>query len=111
MRVVVTASGAGLDGPSIPTFGRCPMFVFVEVESMEFEATANPGVNASGGAGIQAAQFVTDSPVDAVITGRVGPKAMDVLRAAGMPVYLFDGGSVRQAVEAFREGKLPLAQG
>ena len=77
---------------------------------MESEAAANPGVDASGGAGIQAAQYVTDSAVDALITGRVGPKAMDVLRAAGLPVYLFAGGSVRQAVEAFREGKLPLAQ-
>jgi len=111
MRVVVTANGADPDGPSNPTFGRCPMFVFVETDSMEFEATANPAANAPGGAGIEAAQFVNDSAVGAVITGRVGPKAMSVLRAAGMPVYLFNGGSVRQAVEAFRDGKLVLAKG
>ena len=111
MRVVVTANGADPDGPSNPTFGRCPMFVFVETDSMEFEATANPAANARGGAGIEAAQFVIDSAVGAVITGRVGPKAMDVLRAAGMPVYLFNGGSVRQAVEAYRDDKLALAKG
>jgi predicted Fe-Mo cluster-binding NifX family protein len=111
MRVVISSTGADLDRPSSGKFGRCPMFVFVDTESMEFEATANPGADASGGAGIEAAQFVTESGVDAVITGRVGPNAMDVLEAAGMPVYLFGGGSVRQAVEQFKAGALDLATG
>jgi len=111
MRVVISSTGADLDRPSSGKFGRCPMFLFVDTESMEFEATANPAADASGGAGIEAAQFVTGSGVDAVITGRVGPNAMEVLEAAGMPVYLFGGGSVRQAVEQFKAGALELVSG
>jgi predicted Fe-Mo cluster-binding NifX family protein len=109
MKIVITSTGADLDRPSSGKFGRCPMFLFVDTESMEFEAAANPAADASGGAGIQAAQFVVESGVDAVITGKVGPNAMEVLEAAGMPVYLFGGGSVRQAVEQLETGALELA--
>jgi predicted Fe-Mo cluster-binding NifX family protein len=109
MRVVVSSSGGGLDGPVSPAFGRCPTFLFVETDSMEFEEAPNPGVDAPGGAGIKAAQFVTASDVAAVITGRLGPNAADVLQSAGTPVFLFAGGTVRKAVEAFTAGELAQA--
>jgi predicted Fe-Mo cluster-binding NifX family protein len=102
MQVVVTANTADLDGPASPVFGRCPMFLFVDTDSLEFEAVANPALDLPGGAGIEAARFVTDSGAGAVITGKVGPKAMDVLRGAGVSVHEFEGGSARQAVEAFK---------
>jgi predicted Fe-Mo cluster-binding NifX family protein len=106
MRVAVSADEGRLDGSANHRFGRCPMFVFVDTDSMEFEATANPAAEAPGGAGIEAAQFISSSGVDAVITGRVGPNAMEVLEAAGMPVFLFEGGTVRQVVEQFKAGGL-----
>lgn len=109
MRVVVTSNGADLDAPASEQFGRSPMLLFVETESMEFEAVANPGEESSSGAGIQAAQFVAESGVAVVITGRVGPKAMNVLAAAGVPVYRFAGGTVRRAVDEYKAGGLALA--
>jgi predicted Fe-Mo cluster-binding NifX family protein len=111
MNIVVTSNGADLDGSSSHNFGRCPMFLFVETESMKCEATANPAAEAPSGAGIEAARFVVDSGVEAVITGRVGPKAMHVLEAAGLPVYLFGEGTARQAVEAFKAKALERATG
>jgi predicted Fe-Mo cluster-binding NifX family protein len=105
MRVVVTSTGADLDQPCSPIFGRCPMFLFIETESMEFEAVANPAVDAPGGAGIEAAQFVVQGGVAAVITGRIGPKAMSVLEAAGIAFHPFDGGTVREATESFFEAE------
>ena len=56
MKVVVTSNGADLDGPSSHNFGRCPMFLFVETDSMEFETAANPAVDAPSGAGISSNQ-------------------------------------------------------
>jgi predicted Fe-Mo cluster-binding NifX family protein len=106
MRVVVSSYGADIDGPLSPTFGRCPVFLFIETDSMEFEAAPNPGLDAPGGAGVEAAQFVTSRGIEAVITGRVGPKAMNVLETAGTPVFLTERGTVRQAVEDFRDGEL-----
>ena len=105
MKVVVSSNGTDLSSPSNDQFGRCPTFVFVDTDSMEFEARVNEAANAPGGAGVQAAQFVTGAGAQAVITGRVGPKAMKVLETAGVPVHLFQGGTVREAVEDFKADK------
>jgi len=111
MRIVVTSNGQDLDAPVSLVFGRCPFFVFVNVESMEFQAVANPAMSAAGGAGIQAAQFVVQQGAQALLTGHVGPNAFNVFQAAGVPVLPIGEGTVRQAVEAYREGRLQPTSG
>ncbi len=106
MRIVVSAQGGNLDASASPVFGRCPTHVFVDTETMQFEAVPNPAMNQGGGAGIQAAQFVVQRGAQAVLTGNLGPNAFDVLEAAGVPSYLVPEGTVRQAVEAFRAGRI-----
>jgi len=108
MRVVVTADGADLDSRASPVFGRCLVYCFVETETMALEAVENPARDASGGAGIQAARFVVDRGAQAVLTGNMGPNAFNVLRAASVHVYQVSAGTVRQAVQAFKAGGLPL---
>ena len=109
MMIVVTANGSDLDAPTSSVFGRCQIYILVDTETMQFEAAPNPAVSAGGGAGIQAAQFVIERGAQAVVSGNVGPNAFDVFRASGIPVYLFKGGTVRQAVEAYKEGQLSSA--
>ena len=109
MQIVVTSNGADLDAPASPVFGRCPIYIFVDPETMAFEAVDNPAVGAPGGAGIQAAQFIVERGAAAVVSGNVGPNAFNVLEAANVPVYLFSGGSVRDAVAAYKAGDLPDA--
>jgi hypothetical protein len=60
MKIVVTSNGRDLDAPASPMFGRCPVYVFVDTDTMQFEAVDNPAMSAAGGAGIQAAQFVVE---------------------------------------------------
>jgi predicted Fe-Mo cluster-binding NifX family protein len=110
MKIAVTANGQDLDAPTSPVFGRCPTYILVDTETMQYEAVTNPALSASGGAGIQAAQYITGLGIEAVVTGNVGPNAYGVLAAAGIPVYLYNGGTVRQAVEAYNAGTLQ-AQG
>lgn len=109
MKIVVTANGAGLDAPATPIFGRCHKYVFVDTETMAVESADNPAMSATGGAGIQAAQFIVEGGAQAVVSGNVGPNAFNVLQAADVPIYLFDGGTVRQAVEAYKAGQLSVA--
>lgn len=111
MRIVVSSNGVDLDAQVSPVFGRCPYFVFVDTETMAFEAADNPALAAAGGAGIQAAQFVIEKGAQAVISGNVGPNAFQVFQSANVPVHLFDGGTVREAVELFKAGRLPTAGG
>jgi predicted Fe-Mo cluster-binding NifX family protein len=106
MKVVVTANGAGLDAAASAVFGRCPTYVFVDTDTMQCESVENPAVGASGGAGVQAAQFILERGVQAVTTGNIGPNAFGVFQASGVRVYLFGGSTVREAVEAYKAGQL-----
>ena len=111
MKIGVTANGADLDAPVSPVFGRCPFYVLVDTETLGFEAIENPAVTASGGAGIQAAQFIIARGVQAVVAGNVGPNAFGVLQAASVPVYPCHEETVAQAVEAFKAGQLSTTSG
>jgi predicted Fe-Mo cluster-binding NifX family protein len=106
MRIVVTANGNHLDAPICPVFGRCSTYIFVDAETLAFEAVENPALSASAGAGIQAAQFVVERDAQALLTGNIGPNAANALQAADMPVYQIFEGTVRQAVEMFQQGRL-----
>ncbi len=111
MKIAVTSNDADLDAPASPVFGRCPWYLFVDTDTMEIEAVENPATNAASGAGIQAAQFVVEQEPRAVVTGNMGPNAFDVFRAAGIPVYVLEEGTVRDAVEAYEKGQLSEVSG
>jgi predicted Fe-Mo cluster-binding NifX family protein len=111
MKIAVSATSEGLDAPSSPIFGRCRYLVLVETDTLDCESLPNPAISASGGAGIQAAQYLAGQGIQAVVTGNVGPNAYQVLEAAGISTYLYEGPSVREAVDAFAKGELAKAQG
>ncbi|MGB6837181.1 MAG: NifB/NifX family molybdenum-iron cluster-binding protein, partial [Dehalococcoidia bacterium] len=111
MKVAVTSRGPDLDSEVDPRFGRCPLLLIVDTESMGFEVLENPAVAAPGGAGIQAAEAVAREEVKAVITGNCGPNAYEALSAAGIAVIVGASGSVREALERYRRGELQTAGG
>jgi len=111
MKIVVTANGVDLDAPISPVFGRCSTYLFVDPDTMDFEAVQNPAVSAPGGAGIQAAQFIIERGAQAVVTGNVGPNAFGVFRSANLPVFLLGSGTVRDALEAYKKGLLQSTGG
>jgi predicted Fe-Mo cluster-binding NifX family protein len=111
MRIVVSSQGDNLDAAASPVFGRCPTYLFVNTETMVSEAVPNPAMNQGGGAGIQAAQFVVNQGAEAVLSGNLGPNAFDVLQAAAVPGYLIAEGTVREAVKAYKEGRLQQMAG
>ena len=58
MKLAISISGDKRDSPFDARFGRAPAFCIVDVETGEWQAFDNPALSASGGAGVQAAQFV-----------------------------------------------------
>ncbi len=109
MKIVVTATIPSLDGAVDPRFGRCPYFMIVETDDLEFEAVENPNVALGGGAGIQSAQFMNEKGVRFVLTGNCGPNAYRTLAAAGIEVIVGCSGLVRDVVEQFKAGRLDAA--
>jgi len=105
MKICVTAEGKDLNASIDPRFGRCKYFIFVDTESLLFEAIENPSLNSTGGAGIQAGQLMSAKGVKAVLTGNVGPNAHQVLSAAGIEVFTGVSGTVKEAIENHKFGK------
>jgi len=106
VKIAVSAVGETLESQMDKRFGRCPYFLIVDSETMNFEVMPNAAAGAMGGAGIQAAQSLASKGVKAVITGNVGPNAFQTLTAAGINIVVGVSGTVREAVEKFNRGEL-----
>ena len=106
MKICVTANGVGLDAQVDPRFGRCQYFTFVDSDTMQFDSVENASIAASGGAGIQSAQFVANEGADVVLTGNVGPNAYNTLQAAGVKIFTNASGTVKEAMDAYLSGEL-----
>ena len=103
--ICVSATANNLDAALDPRFGRCAYFLIVEPKNMQFTAIPNNGPDATGGAGIQAAQLIADSGAKTVITGNVGPNAFKALSAAQIDIITGASGSVREVIEKFKNGE------
>lgn len=108
MPIAISSAGPGLDDALDLRFGRC-RHILVCAEGAEPVHHANPAQGAEHGAGIRTAEFVAGLGVKTVLTGAVGPKAMEVLRAAGIRAFASGPGSVREALARLRAGALPEA--
>lgn len=109
MKLAVSSSGKDLDAQIDPRFGRCGYFLIIDTEDMSYEAFGNENTALSGGAGIQSAQFVASKGAVAMISGYCGPNAAQALKAAGIEFYVGQTGTVREAVESYKNGKLTPA--
>ena len=111
MKIAVTSQGPDLDSEVDPRFGRALHIVVVDSETFSFEALDNrENVEALKGAGIQAASMVSRKGVDVLLTGHCGPNAFRALQAAKVRVANNASGTVKQAVAAYLNGELPLAE-
>lgn len=112
MKIAVSALGTTPDDKVDDRFGRARYLQFYSADGELVEVVENAeNRNAMQGAGIGTAELVAGRSVDTVITGHLGPKAFDALAAAGVSGFSGSGMTVREAVEAFRTGKLaPLSE-
>ena len=111
MKIALTASGETLESPVDPRFGRAPKFIIYDTESGEFEAVDNSqNMNAASGAGIQAAQNVSELGPEVLLTGHCGPNAFRTLSVAGIKVIVGAEGTVAEAIEQFKAGTLKPAE-
>ena len=109
MKIAVTATHRSLDADVDPRFGRCMCFVIVETEGNEIKdhkEISNEAIQASRGAGIQAAQTIANEGVDVVITGNIGPNAFNVLSQTGIKIVTGVSGKVSEAVKKYLKGEL-----
>ncbi len=112
MKIAITSAGPGLDQPVDPRFGRASGFVVYDdaTETHSFKDNSQ-NLSLAQGAGLQSAMNLAETGAKVIITGHVGPKAFAALRKGGIAICLAQGMTVRQALEAYKQGKLAPVSG
>ena len=106
MKLCIASDGRDMKSRVEEIFGRAPYFVIVDTETMETKAIRNTAMQSGHGAGIRAAQIISDEGAEALLTGIVGPNAFNALKAARIKVFegASDFDSVKDAIEKFKKG-------
>ncbi|MCF7916580.1 MAG: NifB/NifX family molybdenum-iron cluster-binding protein [Candidatus Omnitrophica bacterium] len=108
MKVAVSSIDKNIESNVSGVFGRCPYFIVAEVKDNkigEVEILENKSIEENTGAGIATAQLVAENNINVVITGNVGPRALDVLRRFEIEIYVGEG-TVQDVLLSFADGKL-----
>lgn len=111
MKVAISVSMRDGDTVFERRFGRAPAFVIVETDTHQSEVITNPAGRLDSGAGIRTAELIIRQGGEAVISGAFGPKACDVLQAAGMRMYQAQSGTVNELIERLLRGDLAPVEG
>jgi len=104
MKLMAATTKGGLDDLVSEVFGRCATFTIVDVDGKDIKGAnvvPNQFAGGTGGVGIQVAQMAVKEKVRAVLAGRFGPNASEVLTKAGIEMVPMAGVPVRQAVEKY----------
>ncbi len=106
MIIAITAMEKTLQAEIDPRFGRAAYYMIINTDTDKVTIHDNSdGINAANGAGTGAAQTLSEYGVKALYTGRVGPKAADVLDKAGITYYENCRGSVQGVFDQVKAGK------
>ena len=108
MRIAISVDDdRGLDSVVAQHFGRCPYYVFVDIEQdqiQEIEVLANPYfANHSPG---QVPAFIHQQGADMMIAGGMGGRAIMLFQQMGIQAYTGAAGTVQQALEQVTGGAL-----
>ncbi|MEF8832625.1 MAG: NifB/NifX family molybdenum-iron cluster-binding protein [Candidatus Thermoplasmatota archaeon] len=105
MKVAISADGNNEKANVDERFGRCPYFVIVDTDEMEYDSIENEHTKESHGVAPQVVQMLSGMDVEAVITGNVGPNGYQTLESAEIKVYRASR-KISDAVEKLKEGEL-----
>jgi predicted Fe-Mo cluster-binding NifX family protein len=108
MKIVVCSQSDTSKAMVDSRFGRTTFWAIWDTQSQQWAFLPNEqNLQAAQGAGIQAAQAVLDTEANVLIACNVGPKAMTVLLANGIEVYLAQADiALENAIKAFEDGQL-----
>jgi len=108
MKIAISSIGKNIESKVSDVFGRCPYFIIAEIENKKIgktEAIKNESTDQMSGAGIATAQLIAEKNVRAVITGNVGPRALNVLKQFKIEIYSGNG-LIKEVLQKFVDGKL-----
>ena len=108
MRIAISAeTNQGLESPVSQHFGRCPYYVFIDLdENNQVTATsvvANPAIQHQPG---DVPTFIHNQGVNVMIAGGMGLRAVDFFHQFGIDVATGASGTVKETLERWLKGDL-----
>ncbi|HDM66820.1 MAG TPA: dinitrogenase iron-molybdenum cofactor biosynthesis protein [Thermoplasmatales archaeon] len=108
MRICVPTMGErGLDEVVGEHFGRVPTYTIVDLETNEVKVIPNTSEH-MGGEGYPP-EIMAREGVDILLCRGLGRRAITMFEELGIDVYIGASGTVRDAINAFKQGLLEKA--
>ncbi len=101
MKVVITSTGKDFEAAMDTRFGRCAYFAIYDSNTKKYTFVENTAGQSEQGAGIAAAQDVLKIGADALLTGRLGPKAKQVIESSPLKTVFYESGTIAEVVYEF----------
>ena len=107
MKFCITAQGQSLDSEFEEHFARAPYFIFYDSRTGTLDAIRNGFVISDTRIGQNAVRLLKMNGLDAVITGKIGENARDLLNGAGILIRIFNSkGTVKDAINTILSNPL-----
>ncbi len=107
-RLCIPTSGAGgWDDTVGEHFGRVPTYTIIDSETEALKVVENTSEHA-GGSGLPA-EILSGLGIDVLLCQGAGRRALSILSEKGIEACVGVSGSVRQAVDAWKNGELRRA--
>jgi predicted Fe-Mo cluster-binding NifX family protein len=105
--IIAIPSSSNLDDAMMSErFGRCSYFCIYDSKNDTMDFVDNPAVDARGGAGFQAVEFLLNNGVGAVIVPRLGPNADGVLRRGNVDIFQGENIPIKELIEQWKKNTL-----
>ena len=106
LKVAIPSTSNQEDARMEERFGRCAYFCIFDSDNDTLDFVSNPAVNARGGAGFQAVEFLLNNNVKAVIVPRLGPNADGVLRQGKVDIFQGENISIKELIDKWKNNAL-----
>ncbi|MCD6545449.1 MAG: NifB/NifX family molybdenum-iron cluster-binding protein [Thermotogae bacterium] len=105
-KIAVPSKGKTLDSMVDDRFARARNFIIYDSEEKEIVEIVNNETDQAHGMGPKIVQLLESKKVKTVIAPSVGLNAFESLKTAGIEIYLFSNGTVKEALEKLDHGEL-----
>lgn len=107
---IPTLDNNGLESAVSSHFGQALFFTIIDDETNKVRTIENTAKGGHQGAnGPTPGQLIVDQGVDVVLCGGLGVRAVHMFEQAGIHVFNQASGTVAEALNAYKTGKLPEA--
>ncbi len=108
--IAIASTGDSLNSSIDRTFGRAEKFIIYNLNVDTFTVIDNEYAHSPSSAGTQVAWEMIERKVEAVITQGCGQKSFNILNSSNIKVFRNVKGTVKDAIENFKSGKLKEAK-